>query len=459
MSGKRTFSSSEPSSPSQPGQGTPAGLVRIRRGRFENRSSLNELAVSGPSSGSSSTHGLGVLTMTDSPSRPDNTTTEPDEEIQVPLDLESAAALLYIGLSANASNAIYHRWSKAGTTVESMDFRNFAQECIAERALQSSASSDMRKTLEKLGASNKLVDQLMTPGHDSIRNTKTALQWLEEMMDVRWEYLQWGREASNARANTPTSSAAQSPLEVFKARQASKLREEQEQARKVTAKNHPFTPKPGTGPMPATQTADKLGYTTLYKGTTRVRAERMWSHPCRRGPFAIRSLRSKSPGDFSGNTHSFSFAPQIEGAQLHTRFCKTWASDVGGVCIVTIEVPNEVIEGVGKYILTFPEGEFKSVVWNSRKGNGVKVVNRGAYDADLLIGDSTTGIDGEFMSVASASEIEEKNLIKTSTGERVTQYVFTDVFEGIINGVCEDRTKILHSEVTGVQLLPIDIRG
>jgi len=48
----------------------------------------------------------------------------------------------------------------------------------------------MRQSLRNLvGAGSALVDQIMAPGFDGVRETQTAWYWVKEAMDMRWESL------------------------------------------------------------------------------------------------------------------------------------------------------------------------------------------------------------------------------------------------------------------------------
>ncbi|KAG9833576.1 hypothetical protein KCU98_g12276, partial [Aureobasidium melanogenum] len=431
---RRTFSGSDEAALRTRRNITPtdnAGMIRISRRRFQNSSSddsedatalLESLALSSPS-GSANADSASVLSPVTEPER--------DIMIEIPTNLHSETALQYLGLSPAAARDIMQAWTNLNSE-DFADFCTFAKDYLENRGASIDTGdyrSDWKPVLRRIGASEKLIEAICQPGYDEVRLTKTALGWVKEAMEVRWEFLLQGEEASRQRARQIEGTNV--PIQSF----------------------HAFTYQVGSGtsfdtiPTPA-------GETVLWKATTRIRAGNMWSNKLRQGEFDIQSLVSSPPTDFNGWSKAYYWTPEMQGAIFYMKYCRA-INHHAGACLVRLSVPNHIIEKEPAYILRFPSEDFKKTVFFSRSGQSLKKKVDIVLQHRLLIGDTTKGNSDVFNKLSKWEEVGEQHLVKLPDGSRMTQYVFDDDVADEINKHCANKVHLVKENRPDEYLPPL----
>lgn len=351
---------------------------------------------------------------------------EPDTIIEVPADLNSREALVYLGLSETTAESIHKAWVRLNSE-DFGDLCTFAKDWLEERfdAIDTGAPGvDWTPVLRRIGAGDALITAITKPGYDNARLTKSAFQWVKEAMDMRWEFLLWGEAASEARGTQLRGGDSLG-----------------------------FTYQRGSGQGFATG-GTPAGETVLWKATNRTRAEGIWANPRRQGDFNIQQVVSSPPGDFNGWSKRYYFTTDFLGAQHYARYVKDIA-DANGICIVRISVPNTILEAQSPYILRFPSDEFKKTIFYSRRGESLKGKVDTVLEQTLLIGDTTKGTSKTYETLKNWTDISESHLIKLPDGQKMSQHVFSEELAEQINMHCADKTTLVSEHDSNQQLSPI----
>ena len=157
----------------------------------------------------------------------------------------------------------------------------------------------------------------------------------------------------------------------------------------------------------------------------------MWNDPMLAGEgFRIQPLMSNPGQDFNPRSMAYHLIPNLDDARTYTRFMSHWVGDAG-VCLVSIDVPINMIDETPRYILHFPSPEWKRVV--SRRGTGLSTVCLQAYQAELLVGDVATGAEVAYGRMKSPDEVTELNVLKNEKGEKICQYVCVGDLESVVD--------------------------
>ncbi|KXT11152.1 hypothetical protein AC579_4948 [Pseudocercospora musae] len=446
---KPTFANSDPKRDFTPGPSTPRNFASLRQRRVQNLSS--EDSNSSGSTSSSNSLDLSGLSITTTPG---TTITEPDQTIDIPMNLESIETMKFFGINDGRSDQVWKRWGQVTSNFEG-DFGSFVKQHLhslvkEEKCDDGYPGDDWNNALRKIGANDELRTAIIgRPEFDGVRRTKSALEWVEKAIEWRWKWLLHVNKASKARAGggVPLPTPSGSSLIQVRSLTSMLMGDDVEG----------FTYNRNTNTVTNAK-GESLDYVPFWRGTSRIDAEGMWKGDMRTGEFDISNQCDPSPTDFSGRRAVHYWTPECGGAQIYARYVKKIAGPAGA-CLIRIEVPKSLLKKQPTLTLRFPNDDFKQLVWSSRQSKDPpKDLIRKIMKNSLLIGDTTTAINRAFFSMKEPKELDEKRLQKLPNGAVMTQFVFGhitgDDLEDELNKL-KDKVTLHHSDHPNIILPPM----
>lgn len=119
----------------------------------------------------------------------------------------SHETLLYFGLNQDRADQIWEQWNALTPSTEPLeqnmlqvDFGNFVRGTLkalvdAEDCDTGEDEIDWSPYLRRIGANEQLVDAIAGQGedYDGVRLTKSAAEWVDGAIEMRWEWLVYVR--------------------------------------------------------------------------------------------------------------------------------------------------------------------------------------------------------------------------------------------------------------------------
>lgn len=387
------------------------------------------------SSSSSSSDELSALSLTSSPI---SSTSSAGDFIEFPEKLASPATYRFFGFDEDTSDLLFSRWRSLPDLVRHEDdVLEVAEDYLKNAGFDAScAADDWDGTLRKLGVGGKLRDVLTRPEYIQLICAESAVWHLIDTCQMRWRSLTVTQEISKARRRNITGQSSQPAVDAQRTESV-------------------YSYSQGYGHISQATSAEvrqnEPGQTKIYRAVGRERAKDMMRpelYPAEQllpGQFTLTPIISSAPSDFSGRTGLFYFSLSTQGAQVYADFIKHKAGP-RGVCLIEITIPNYIISSMNPYILDFPSDVFKKTVYYSRAGQDLKSVKGCSEIAhkDLLIGDTTTGVNKKIAGLPSWEDISERNLITLPDGSRLKQFVFDGKLEDAIKKHCQGTLRFSH---------------
>jgi hypothetical protein len=133
-----------------------------------------------------------------------------DSNVEIPQVLESRATLDFLGFSDEAGDEVWDRYSNACTTHPDMvDLLEFAVAYVDSGQDAVDGTDDWERAMQSMGVGATLRERIMTPGHDTIRLSRSAKQWVIETMADLWLWLSTlGRTIEETEAERAITSAS-----------------------------------------------------------------------------------------------------------------------------------------------------------------------------------------------------------------------------------------------------------
>jgi len=369
--------------------------------------------------------------------------------VKYPRDLESIAALQFCGLNYRVAKDINDRWHAArACNMVNLDFIDWVIEYLDVRRHHidncGGLCDQWKIQLQDIGVNDQLAAAIAMPGHDMVRLTQPALEWVIETMKCRYHFLEYHKSFSNERGHK----GRQDPGRIHKTSGNTS------DSVSVNTSDDIL----GTSNDPSTDTADNAytntytlvppannfalpGCTVLWRAFDRMHVENCWRRPFRQGGFRLQWLTSQPGGDFNMDHTAWCFTVSLEGAQRHAAYLQNFASPAG-VCLVRLALPDRLIEDAKPHILHFPAEDFKKAVYSCRTMDS-KMLPRFLWEAGLVIGDACRSDIRPFRNMDDWSEISEHNLVKLSDGTTMTQHVLS--CRGLLGRSLEPDHVTIHS--------------
>ncbi|KAK4893608.1 hypothetical protein LTR27_008075 [Elasticomyces elasticus] len=360
----------------------------------------------------------------------------------IPQTLNSYESLLYLGLNHDRSSKIWSRWCEPNKYYDE-DLGTFAQDFLRNsveyEGCDPDEDDDWTPGLRQIGADEKLIDGIVCSGseYDDVRRSKSALEWVVQAIDWRWEHLVFVK--GGAGQDSHDEVVSQGELGGADETPANGDDPSKVQADDVTSFSYDH--ETNTVVNAAGETRD---YVPLWCATSRIAAEKMWSGPLRTGKFKLSKLMTNSPSDFSRNQAVYRWTPDLEGAQMAAEYAMKTASPAG-ICLVRIEMPMRLIQEAQTISLRWPDDEWRQMVYHSRRKERVpKDLMRKVAKAQMIVGDTAFGLDAKYEKMRDWREVDESCLKKLRSGKPVTQFVFGHSgdceFEEMVEGLGDGRS-------------------
>ncbi|KAK3636548.1 hypothetical protein LTR56_014174 [Elasticomyces elasticus] len=401
--------------------------------------------------------------------------------------------LLWLGLNHERADQIWERWKQI-TPIDDDDphYDNESLGLFAKDFLRNLVNYDegcdiygdidWTPNLRRIGANEELIDAIVNSEYRSIQLSQSTLDWVMKAMEWRWEYLvhvyeqQINEEASESDSDDKSGSRVELGNAgcLLLSTPAQGLDGGEEKAADETTAHSgipitiqadnatSFTYDHGTNTA-VNAAGEHLDYIPLWRATTRINAEKMWSKPQRTGTFSIRTQSTNRPTDFSGNRALQYWTPNLEAAQLYAGFAERIAGPAG-VCLIRIEVAAKLMEQGQVTVLRCKDEEWKRLVWSSRRGQKVdgKELWRMLAKTWLIVGDAATGANARYQKMDDWRQVDERCLLRLKNGQPVTQFVFgfsdfDDDLDDEIGKLGSGKVTIRHHECPNSVLAPMDL--
>ena len=356
----------------------------------------------------------------------------PDHFVTIPELLFSLETITYVGFDHDTASAIWERWARwgndGGREIDGgpITFASMFLEQIRSQANDtcSSLDSDWYETMAVLGISKELQDNMMDPRYKPIRLTQSLRYWLLDTLSMRYETLKEIQLASNERARTARRSETR-PGGASTPHQQKHLASSgpTERARNISSS---FYSAPGVSS--ATSSAaivqqSPAGHLNLYKGGSHSRLHDIFDDD---GSIrALSSLQSR-PGDFNSTQMAAYFAVDLEVARKYAAWAKK--RDTNGMAVILcVQIPNVLIESLTaeeKQLLYWPTEEWRSLVWNCRRGDLLPRTMTKYARSTLIIGTICGKPTSVIANLPSPGHIAETIIMKNSRDTRAVQYGF-----------------------------------
>lgn len=295
--------------------------------------------------------------------------TESNEQMEIPGDLTSASTLEYLGLVPAVAQTIHQiRLDILNDPEIAQLDRGFYEHAIKyislnahDRTFFLGECTDMEEDLRNMGAAEELIQGIMAPGHDAVRNTGTARKWLEDSMGIRYQYLEsiLDPEESNS--------------------------EESERPYHIPAMN-------ADGELWA-HGRTTPGHTTLYKAMPRTTAELLWKCSLYMRPkgFSLNGVHSESDSDFSGHGGCYQLTPDWKVALSHAEYIESRLKH-GSACVLRIDVPDTILKDptFKVYHASWNSNAWRQSIFWSHRGEHLKYNFDDPVGSNLIIADCSS---------------------------------------------------------------------
>ncbi|KAK5709155.1 hypothetical protein LTR17_020031 [Elasticomyces elasticus] len=396
----------------------------------------------------------------------------------IPQVLNSYETLLYFGLNHDRASKIWSRW-RGPNKHYNEDFgtftKDFLRNSVEYEGCDSDEDDDWTLGLRQIGADEKLIGGIVGSGseYDDVRRSKSALEWVVQAIDWRWEYLVFVRgEGSQDSCYGEVGSqrdlgGAGGLSLVAPAREQSDIAENVADETLVNGvgssmvqandiKSFSYSYETNTVVNAAGETLD---YLPLWCATSRINTEKMWSGPLRTGKFKLNKLMTRSPSDFSGTQAVYRWTPDLEGAQMDAEYAMKTANPAG-ICLVRIEMPMSIVQEAQTISLRWPDDEWRQLVYYSRRRETVPIhLKRKVVKAQMIVGDAAFGPNMKYEKMRGWREVDERCVKKLGSGRPVTQFVFGHSgdceFEEMIEGLGDGRVSVRDFERPSEILPPL----
>ena len=349
--------------------------------------------------------------------------------MKLPRDLTSASTLEYLGLVPAVAQDIHRRWIDLITDPElacfgELDFYDSVIGWISHHALDRALgrnylpgeSTDMETDLRSMGAADGLIQGIMAPGHDAVRNSRTARDWLLDTMKMRYQYLKSildPEESSNTDSERPYH-------------------------------------------MPTMNADGELwahertlsGHTTLYKAMPRTTAELLWKCSLYISPngFSLggfKGVESESDSDFSRCAGCYEFTPDWQMALSHAEFIESRLKH-GSACVLRIDVPDTILEDPALKVYhqrSWNTDAWRQAIFWSRRGEWLKNNFDDPVGSNLVIADCSSVNRQIVTAMDNWGELGREHVfwLDAEKTKPAKQYIFWDEIATRIEAECLEK--------------------
>ncbi|KAM4057486.1 hypothetical protein HRG_010777 [Hirsutella rhossiliensis] len=339
-----------------------------------------------------------------------SSSSDSDESIEIPEDLNSTQFLLFAGFSEDTANVIWQSWNSHG--IERFWVVDDAKHYVREKGRMRDAvgaSDDWHGSLREMGMSDDFCRRVLDPAFDSVRLTECACFWALDTIDEAFAYLSSLDHRIQQKRRMQEISRMGSPDESVLPRPG--------------IRSQGLQPG-GAAPIPtlalvATPPPEQVeGRTMFYKGGSQIRLESCVADD---GTINMFARRSSAPTDFHlTNGHYVYLTKQREIAHTYARFVEARVPS-SKAAILQIAIPRDLVDDP----LEIFGDDWRELIWHSRKGGRRLPANLQQYvEASILVGPVCS--DGMHL-VSRMSDKAELSMMKLSNGSKGSQWAIQSV--------------------------------
>lgn len=358
--------------------------------------------------------------------------------VELPVIFESLETLEFLGFMRETASLIWHRWSDI-PAAEKAPEGLLSLEDLAHSYVRACPYSDTHVKLEdRLGITNgwgmkqRFGEILIDPQLQILISTETTGRWVSEIIHLRWEELLLFQAASQQRAGAQRERSVSEY--VAPPHRGVRLRDG------------------GRGKKDSTEfIASRIpGYTILYRGTLKDRAEAFVKNKDIDQVWLWRS-----PSDFHGRNNELGyFTLELEVAQDYARMSRR-SLEVMSTRIIVMKIPNHLIHSLQPRILRgdrlasdlWKQDEWREWVWLCRRGNTAPSHLSHLAHCKLYIGHIARNDTKTIAKMKSWMELtlKENGFVLRAQGDGITRYATQYVFQGhetmrrVVDGAIELR--------------------
>ena len=335
-----------------------------------------------------------------------------DEEVILPLYVNSIEALRFIGLKKDSArqvlqafNSEYYVHGHPSTSLHPYDLIEFATGHLEGKPDAVTSEDDWLTVLKGLGVRRSLREAICDPLYDHIRFTKSAKEWAQETFDDSWAFL----------------TTADHKIKSQRARLENNVRTRRgQQATQVPQAGHLDPQQIPSGSIPIVAEAEDIpqlpsNKVLLYKGGA---TDRLKNFVRTNGTLNPQGIVSTPPGDFARQKYIWYFSKQKSVAWDYAQYAKNRnpAIECG---MVILAVPKELLQNPYEV----RGDEWRTLVWSSRGPNydEEEIAVQESYSQHaLLLGPCCHMGDAGIARLNDKSELLQ---MQTGTGEKAEQWV------------------------------------
>lgn len=374
------------------------------------------------------------------------------DEVEIPADLRSLEAYIYIGFDAATAALLWHRYVNFADEVQG-DFFDFALWHLEFSNVPDATSGedDWDACMKALGINDKTRAAILLPEFEDIRYTATCRFWVKDTLKLNYEALedlddnlrmaaariQHSKKVPRSRT-APHSliTSSSSPINpATESRSFAPLSPPSEPTVTLPEAKSSTNPLSSEGNESSVHAAAATvapvslpGHTILWRACSRRDAEAFYNHHTQEINLHVISTY---PGDFSASRVVASWTPQKETADRYAQWAKHTAKDEE-IAIIQVAVPEVFTRTLTTEYLWFGDRErstdlWKKVIWHCRRGVEFPEELDHLTQKDLLIGHIASGKHRKYERMAHYNQIDEGDVLTIEvdgTGRKSVQWIF-----------------------------------
>jgi hypothetical protein len=291
---------------------------------------------------------------------------ESDETIEIPDILNSPESLQFCGLSIEASQRVFQKWSEdqqnttPGQLGYGQDIIEVACQYISGMARTTdafSASDDWNQALHTQGIKDATRLRIMDPEFRHLRLSASASEWALDTLNLAWEYLdgldeRLKREKKEKDLRSPSPDASVKPSKAINPPTSTSALHSGSSSSKLAVEVEPPMQVPSRS--------------IFYKGGAWTRLISIFQSD---GSLNLTDIISRPPCDFHPTSLDLYFTKQLDVAKAHADYAQNRVP-VQPATIMTVAVPADFLSSAREVFGT----DWKKLVWYSRNLNALMQV-------------------------------------------------------------------------------------
>lgn len=350
--------------------------------------------------------------------------------LYLPDSIESEATLVWLGFEPAKAKFLFQSWQGYDPN-DIVEFPGLVTHYIKHfyEDVTGADDDEWNHLFSKLGITQDLKNAILDPQFKQIRLTESCKDWLIDTFEGKFCILTAIQGASRKRAKLIQDAAKRGSTEPVGMIEILGGPREENSVKMQTNAYPQHSP----------------GSTTLWKGGDKAKFAPLFQVD---GTLTLQHLCSLRPTDFCrGGRDVIYTTVHREVAELYANFAKRRIGDSATPCIVSLQVPNSLIQSLNPLFLQYGE-LWQNIVWNCRWGQPIRGPLREYTSRDLIIGPICGKPNKVIAQQANLGTVLEGDIVKfMSEGEQCQAIQYAFLGEETLNQLELKGTFALH-EVT-----------